>query len=108
MNIIPNPDEAGLLAVNVFTVRPENQQALIDCIRSAGDPADVPGLRSMHLLRSHDGTRVINHMHWASEEAFAAATAGDPVIAATRERVGELVEGARPDRYEVIQLGTPR
>jgi heme-degrading monooxygenase HmoA len=108
MNIIPSPDEPGLLAVNVFTVRPENQQALVDCIRSAGDPADVPGLRSMHLLRSLDGTRVINHMHWESEAAFAAASRGNPVIAATRDRVGELIENASPDRYEIIDLSRAR
>src|SRR5262245_61265755 len=53
VNIIPTPD-GGLLAINIFTVRPEDQQALVDCIRDAGDPADVPGLRAMHLLRSAD------------------------------------------------------
>src|SRR5262245_53578063 len=78
VNTIPTSD-GGLLAINIFTVRPEDQQALVDCIRDAGDPADVPGLRSMHLLRSADGTRVINQMHWESEAAFAAATSGDPV-----------------------------
>jgi heme-degrading monooxygenase HmoA len=108
MNIIPSPDEGGLLAVNVFTVRPENQQALIDTIRTAADPAEVPGLRAMHLLRSLDGTQVINHMQWESEEAFAAATAGNAFIAATRERVHGLIERAGPDRYEVIDLARSR
>jgi heme-degrading monooxygenase HmoA len=108
MNIIPSPDEPGLLAVNVFTVRPENQQALIETICSAGDPADVPGLRAMHLLRSLDGTQVINHMQWESEEAFAAATATDAFIAATRERVHTLIERAGPNRYEVIDLSRSR
>src|SRR3954454_21544030 len=98
MNIIPSPDEPGVLAVNVFTVRPENQQALIDTIRSAGDPADVPGLRAMHLLRSLDGTQASNHMQRESEEAFAAATATDAFIAATRERVHTLIERAGPGR----------
>jgi heme-degrading monooxygenase HmoA len=108
MNIIPSSDEPGLLAVNVFTVRPENQEALIDAIRAAGDPADVPGLRAMHLLRSLDGTQVINHMQWESEAAFAAATAGSAFIAATRERVHTLIERAGPNRYEVVELGTSR
>jgi heme-degrading monooxygenase HmoA len=103
MNFLSH-DDGSLHALNVFTVRPENQQAVIDAIRAAGHVEDVPGLRSIHLLRSHDGTRVINHMHWESPEAFEAATAGNAVIAATRRAVMDLVEGARPDRYDVIDL----
>ena len=101
MNLIPTPGH-GLLAINVFTVRPENQGPLIDAIHAAGDPADVPGLLSMHLLRSLDGTQVINHMHWSDEEAFRRAVRDDPVIAATREHVGRLIEGAGPNLYEVV------
>src|SRR5215475_5068781 len=102
MNIIDSTD--GVFVVNVFTVRPENPQALVDCIRAAGDPATVPGLLSMHLLRSKDGTQVINHMRWASKAAFDEATAHNAMIADTRDRVGELIEGARPGLYEVIEL----
>jgi heme-degrading monooxygenase HmoA len=94
----------GLFAINVFTVRPENQQPLIDCIRAAGDPAGIPGLLSLRLLRSLDGTQVINHMHWTDEESFRRATRDNPVIAATRERVGRLIEGAGPNLYEVVEL----
>lgn len=54
----------------------------------------------MHLLRSLDGTQVINHM--SDEEAFRRAVRDDPVIAATRERVGRLIEGAGPNLYEVV------
>jgi heme-degrading monooxygenase HmoA len=104
MNIVPNAGEQGLLAINIFTVRPENQQALVDCIKDAGDPAGIPGLLSMHLLRSLDGTQVINHMHWQSKDALDAATKDNPVIAATRERVGRLIESAGPNLYEVIDV----
>ena len=102
MNIIENKD--CVQVVNVFTVRPDNQQALVDCIRGAGDPAAIPGLLSMHLLRSLDGTQVINQMRWASRAAFDDATAHDPVIVATKAKVGRLIEGAGPTRYEVITL----
>ncbi|HVV18156.1 MAG TPA: antibiotic biosynthesis monooxygenase family protein [Pseudonocardiaceae bacterium] len=101
MNIIESTGD--VLAINVFTVRPENQQALIDCIRDAGDPSTIPGLLSMHLLRSLDGTQVINHMRWASRTAFDDATAHNAVIASTRDRVGELIDKA-PARYEIIPL----
>jgi heme-degrading monooxygenase HmoA len=103
VNLIPTPGD-GLLAINVFTVRPENQQALIDCIRDAGDPRDIPGLLSMHLLRSHDGTRVINQMRWTGEPALREATRGNTAIAAALRRVGELIESAGPDHYDVITL----
>lgn len=102
MNIIETDGE--VMVVNVFTVRPDNQQALVDCIRAAGDPATVPGLLSMHLLRSLDGTQVINQMRWASRAQFDDALAGNAVITATRERVGRLIEDARPNMYEVIAL----
>jgi heme-degrading monooxygenase HmoA len=103
VNLISAPGQ-GLFAVNVFTVRPENQRPLIDCIRAAGHQADVPGLLSMHLLRSLDGTQVINHMHWADEEAFRRATRENPVIAATRRQVDRLIEGAGPNLYEIVEV----
>jgi heme-degrading monooxygenase HmoA len=103
VNIIP-AGESGILVFNIFTVRPENQQALIDCIRDGGDAAGIPGLLGMRLLRSLDGTQVINHMQWESEAAMRAATSTHPVIAAIRERVGELVESASPNRYEVAAV----
>lgn len=103
MNIIPAADD-GVLAINVFTVRPENQQALIDCIRDAGDPDSLPGLLSMHLLRSHDGTRVINQMRWTDENALREATRGNTAIVAAMRKVGELVESVGPDHYEVVTL----
>jgi heme-degrading monooxygenase HmoA len=100
MNVIHTAHN-GVLFINVFSVRPENQQALIDCMRD-GAPADVPGLLSAHLLRSLDGTRVINHMIWESEDAFKQAIKTNPAIAATRRRVHQFIEGAAPDTYEVI------
>jgi heme-degrading monooxygenase HmoA len=103
VNIIRTTDE-DLLAINVFTVRPENQQVLIDCIRGAGDPEAIPGLLSMHLLRSHDGTRVINQMRWTDENALREATRGNTAIAAAMRRVGELVESVGPDHYDVITV----
>jgi len=105
MNIIPTADQQ-ILVFNVFTVRPENQQAFIDCIKGANETADLPGLLSQHLLRSLDGTQVINHMHWASREAFDQATAGNSVIAATKAQVHQLIEGRGPNRYEVLQVSS--
>ena len=102
MIIIPSAGRPDFFAVNVFRVRPENQRRLVDRLRAAGDPADIPGLLSMHLLRSEDGTQVINHMHWASREAFDQATANNPAIAATRVAIRQFIEGAGPVPHEVI------
>lgn len=101
MNIIPLADQ-GVLVFNIFTVRPENQQALVDCIRDAGNSADIPGLRSQRVLRSVDGTQVMNHMHWDSEAAFRRGSATDPLLAETRKRVHELIEGDGPRRFEIV------
>jgi heme-degrading monooxygenase HmoA len=103
VNLIPAEGQ-GLIVLIVLTVRPENQQALIDTIRSAGDPAKVPGLRSINLLRSLDGTQVINHMHWASKEAYEEARGHLPVIKNTRAGVQRLIEDAATNIYEVISL----
>ena len=51
-------DASVVTFINVFTVEPVNQQRLVDCIRNAGDASAIPGLLSMHLLCSTDGTRV--------------------------------------------------
>lgn len=103
MNLIPTENQ-GIFVLIVLTVRPENQQALIDTIRSAGDPAQIPGLRSINLLRSLDRTQVINHMHWVSKEAFEEARAHLPVIENTRAEVQRLVENAATNIYEVVRL----
>ena len=102
MNLIPTENQV-LFVLITLTVRPENQQALIDTIRSAGDPAQVPGLRSVNLLRSLDGTRVINHMCWASKEAFEGARTL-PAIENTRAAVQQLIENAATNLYEVVSL----
>ena len=103
MNVIPAEDQ-GLFVLIVLTVRPENQQPLIDTIRSAGDPAKVPGLHSINLLRSLDGTQVINHMHWASKDAYEQARARLPVIKNTRAEVQRLIEKAATNMYQVVSL----
>ena len=103
MNIIP-AGGAGIVVFNVFPVRPDNQQALVDRIRGAGDVSDIPGLLGMRLLRGLDGTQVINHMRWESRAAFETANGGDPRIATAMKRVHELIEGTGPYRYEVAAV----
>jgi heme-degrading monooxygenase HmoA len=79
------------------------RQLVVDTIRSAGDPAQVPGLRSINLLRSLDGTQVINHMHWNSKQAYEDARAL-PVVTNTRAAVLRLIEDAATHICERLSL----
>jgi hypothetical protein len=42
------------------------------------------------------------NLHWDSEEAFRRGAAKVPWIAATRQRVPELIEGTGPRRFEIV------
>ena len=59
--------------VNVFTVAPEKQQALIDLlIESTNAVRDVPGWLSASIHRSLDGTRVVNYAQCENFQAWEA------------------------------------
>lgn len=68
------PDADVMTLINVFTVRPEDQQQLIDLLVEATDEvmAHMPGFVSANFHRSDDGTRVVNYAQWRSREDFAA------------------------------------
>ena len=61
-----------LTLVNVFTVRPENQQKLVDLLVEATDKTmkKLPGFLSASIHRSLDGTRVVNYAQWRSKTDF--------------------------------------
>jgi len=87
--------------INVFTVPPGGQQALLDYLAKAAETArEVPGWISASLHRSLDGTRVVNY---AQTENLDAARR---VIEHLKAR--GLIEGnkafgeAHPGLYEVV------
>ncbi|GAA1950080.1 antibiotic biosynthesis monooxygenase family protein [Kitasatospora viridis] len=94
-------ENEDLLVVIVLTVRPGRQQELVDALRAAGDPATVPGLRSVTLLRSEDGTRVVNQLRWADRQAYLAAR-DHPLVAGARAAVQPLIERADTDLYRTV------
>jgi len=56
--------------VNVFKVKPENQQALIDLlIESANAVKEMPGWISASIHVSHEGGQVVNYAQSANMEA---------------------------------------
>lgn len=60
--------------VNVFTVSPKKQAALVDLLVRATEETmrHLPGFISASIHRSLDGTKVINYAQWSSQADFAA------------------------------------
>lgn len=87
--------------INIFTVKPENVQPLIDLlIEAANSVKDIPGWLLANIHRSIDGTRVINYAQCESYEAW------DSVMEKLKaenflERNKQLGE-AHPGLYEVV------
>jgi quinol monooxygenase YgiN len=60
--------------VNVFTVEPPQQRALVDLLVTATKEtmSRLPGFVSASIHRSLDGTRVVNYAQWRSLADFEA------------------------------------
>lgn len=87
--------------INVFTVAPENLQALIDLLTEAANSVkNVPGWISANIHRSLDGKQVVNYAQCESIEAW------EKVMEKLKE--GNFLERnkklaqAHPGLYEVI------
>ena len=61
-----------LTLVNVFTVKAENQQKLVNMLVEATDKTmkKLPGFISANIHRSLDGTKVVNYAQWRSKTDF--------------------------------------
>jgi hypothetical protein len=56
--------------INVFTVKPENQQALVEhLIGAASVASQIPGWKSISIHMSIDGTSVVNYAQAENLEA---------------------------------------
>jgi len=64
-----------LTLINTFTVKPENQERLMEILDDAtrNVMSRFPGFISASLHASPDRTRVANYAQWRSEEDFIAA-----------------------------------
>jgi quinol monooxygenase YgiN len=66
-------DESGICTlINVFTVEPEKQQALIDLLDAATEEVmrHQVGFISANIHRGLDGRHVANYAQWETVEAF--------------------------------------
>ncbi|MBX7172298.1 MAG: antibiotic biosynthesis monooxygenase [Pyrinomonadaceae bacterium] len=87
--------------INVFKVKPENMQALIDLLIEAAEAVkDTPGWISANFHRSLDGTRLVNYAQCESYESWEAVMK-KLVEGNFLKRNKELAE-ANPGLYEVI------
>src|SRR5690242_123494 len=68
----PDKPNGPVTLINVFTVEPEKQQALLDHLAKFSETIirTFPGFISATFHASFDGTRVTNVAKWESQEAF--------------------------------------
>ncbi|WP_262699508.1 MULTISPECIES: antibiotic biosynthesis monooxygenase family protein [Streptomyces] len=88
--------------INVFTVKPENQRAMVDLLVKTTDEImrHREGFISTAVHASVDGTRVANYAQWESE-AHLRAVLADPVAQQQLDGARKLAESFEPSIYSV-------
>lgn len=88
--------------INVFTVEPERQQALVDLLAQVTQEVmnKQPGFVSANLHKSLDGTRVTNYAQWRSRADFEAMLKNPEALHHMRQ-VAQIASRAEPILYEV-------
>lgn len=87
--------------VNVFTVKPEEQQRLVDVLAEAASTMKrIHGYVSSNLHKSLDGTKVVNYVQWRRREDFEAMLK-NPEAAPHMREAARIAEKYEPDLYEV-------
>lgn len=100
-------NQPGLVVISTFTVSPDQQEGLA---RTLGETTDrvlrhQPGFLGSSIEASVDGTRVVNHAHWRSEDDLAAMMR----VPECREHMTwvRTVAAIEPVRYRVASTHTP-
>jgi len=90
--------------INVFTVEPSKQQALIALLERATETSvrHVPGFVSAALHRSVDGTKVTMYAQWQSAAHYQAMRA-NPVASPYLEQALAIAT-FDPGMYEVVKV----
>jgi quinol monooxygenase YgiN len=97
-------DAPVVTLVNVFTVAPEHQEALVRMLEEATEQVmrNRPGFVSANIHRGLDGTKVVNYAQWASQADFRAML-GEPAAHEHFEQVLEIAT-ADPALVEVVSV----
>ncbi|MGD8860067.1 MAG: antibiotic biosynthesis monooxygenase [Myxococcales bacterium] len=90
-------DRDHVVLLNVFEVRPDRAQDLLDTLARATEEVmkDRPGFISASFHRSLDGKSVVNYAQWASVEDFEAMRA-DPACQEHMQACAALCERFTP------------
>ncbi len=88
--------------INVFTVDPDNQQALVHVLVEATKETmrHQPGYISASVHRSVDGSKVTNYVQWRRKEDLEAMMA-DPGARARMQSAIQLAT-SEPHLYDVV------
>lgn len=97
-------DQSLTTLINVFTVSPSDQKALVEVLITATDQVmrHQPGFISANIHASADGSRVVNYAQWRSEADFRAML-GDSEAAEHFAAVNDIAS-AEPHLYDVVSI----
>jgi quinol monooxygenase YgiN len=95
--------------INVFTVEPPQQQALVDLLTRATDDTirHKPGFISANIHKSDDGVRVTNYAQWRSR-ADLEAMLRDPEAQPHLREATALATAVDPHTYDVATVRNGR
>jgi antibiotic biosynthesis monooxygenase (ABM) superfamily enzyme len=108
MDVISTPQKTTIsqnadlvTLVNVFKVKPNHQQQLVDMLIEATEEVmkDLPGFVSANIHKSLDGEWVTNYAQWKSVEDFRGIFK-NPDALKHMPKIGEIAESS-PVLYEV-------
>ena len=111
-----NAPSTSVTLINMLTVAPKDQQRLLDVLVEATGAMmnGMPGFVSANLLKSLDGTKVVNYAQRCSTEDFEAMLQ-DPEAAGHLRKAAKMAENFELHRYEVsfvdearVQKSAPR
>ena len=93
--------------INVFTVKPERQQELLDVLAEATEEVikHLPGFISANFHKSVDGVRVTNYAQWENPEALQAMLS-HPIASQHIKKCQEIAEHIDFHLYTVEHCST--
>lgn len=102
-------DRDDYTVISAMEVSARNQREVLEgFIDITGWVVSIPGFLSSSLLRSIDGTHVVNYARWSDRESFESfhgiAVADQPArIRALRARLSSLLVSRRVNTYRVVR-----
>ena len=98
-----DPKNKIVTLINTFTVKPENQDALIANLDKATEEVfkGIPGFISANIHKGLEPNKVANYAQWQSKEHYMAALK-HPVALEHMKKAAALAEQFEPILYQVV------